>query len=100
MPVQTSADLSHIVSRLRAIPAVVDQTISLMRAGTTEKMTPPRLVLRDLPGQVMAQVVDDPLKSPMLAAFVKRPSGVPESAWPGLVEQASSAYRQSVAVAF
>jgi uncharacterized protein (DUF885 family) len=100
MPGQTPADLANIVSRLRAIPAVVDQTIALMREGVTEKMTPPRIVLRDLPGQVMAQVVDDPLKSPMLAAFVTRPGGVPESAWPGLVEQATSAYRQNVAVAF
>jgi uncharacterized protein (DUF885 family) len=100
MPAETSADLSNIVSRLRGVPAVVDQTIALMREGITGKMTPPRLVLRDLPAQVLAQVVDDPLKSPMLAAFVKRPAGVAEGAWPGLVEQASSAYRQNVAVAF
>ncbi|MEO6223033.1 MAG: DUF885 domain-containing protein, partial [Vicinamibacterales bacterium] len=100
MPAQTPADLSNIVSRLRAIPAVVDQTIALMREGVTEKMTPPRVVLRDLPDQVLVQVVDDPLKSPILAAFVKRPAGVSESAWPGLVEQATSAYRQNVAVAF
>ena len=100
MRAQTEADLSNIVSRLRAIPAVVEQTIALMREGIVEKMTPPRIVLRDLPGQVLAQVVDDPLTSPLLAAFVKRPVGVPELAWPGLVEQATSAYRQNVAVAF
>lgn len=99
MPGETAAHLSNIISRLRAIPAVVDQTVALMREGITEKMTPPRIVLRDLPGQVLAQVVDDPLKSPMLAAFVKRPAGVTESEWPGLVEQATSAYRQNVAVA-
>jgi len=100
MPTQSSADLSNIVTRLRGIPAVVDQTIALMRQGIVEKMTPPRIVLRDLPGQVLAQVVDEPLSSPMLAAFVTRPSGVPESEWPGLVEQATAAYRQQVAVAF
>lgn len=100
MPTRTAADLSNIVSRLRAIPALVDQTIALMREGIAENMTPPRLILRDLPGQVLAQAVDDPLKSPILAAFVKRPAGVPESAWPALVEQATSVYRQNVAVAF
>lgn len=100
MPAQTPADLSNIIMRLRGIPAVVDQTVALMREGIGEKMTPPRLVLRDLPGQVLAQVVDDPLKSPMLAAFVKRPVGVPEGEWTGLVDQATSAYRQQVAVAF
>jgi len=100
MPAETPAHLNNIVTRLRGIPSVVDETIALMRQGIIEKMTPPRIVLRDLPGQVMAQVVDDPLESPMLAAFVKRPAGVSEGAWPGLVEQATSAYRQNVAVAF
>ncbi len=100
MPAATEGDLSRILERLRAIPALIDQTIALMREGITEKMTPPRIVLRDLPGQVQAQVVDDPLMSPMLAAFVKRPAGVAEDAWPGLVEQATSAYRRNVAVAF
>jgi uncharacterized protein (DUF885 family) len=100
MPGNTSAELKNIVTRLRAIPAVVDQTIALMREGITEKMTPPRIVLRDLPGQVQAQIVDDPLKSPMLAAFVKRPSGISEGERLALVDQASAAYRQNVAVAF
>jgi uncharacterized protein (DUF885 family) len=100
MPGNTAGDLTNIITRLRAIPAVVDQTIALMREGVTEKMTPPRVVLRDLPGQVQAQIVDDPLKSPMLAAFTKRPAGVPEGDWPGLVDQAVTTYRQSVAVAF
>jgi len=100
MPTATAGDLRQIIERLRAIPALVDQTIALMREGVAEKMTPPRIVLRDLPGQVLAQVVDQPLSSPMLAAFVTRPSGVPESDWPGLVEQATAAYRQQAAVAF
>lgn len=100
MPGNTAAELTNIITRLRAIPAVVDQTIALMREGVAEKMTPPRIVLRDLPGQVQAQIVDDPLKSPMLAAFTRRPAGVSEGDWPGLVDQASAAYRQNVAVAF
>jgi uncharacterized protein (DUF885 family) len=100
MPGATAEQLSQIVSRLRAIPPVVDQTIALMRQGVAGKMTPPRIALRDLPGQFLSQVVDDPLKSPMLAAFTARPSGVPESEWSGLVEQATTAYRQQVATAF
>jgi uncharacterized protein (DUF885 family) len=100
MPTANPSDLAHIISRLRAIPPVVDQTIVLMRQGLADRMTPPRIALRDLPGQVLAQVVADPLASPMLAAFTKRPSGVPESEWPALVDQATTAYRQQVAPAF
>lgn len=100
MPADTPADLANIVSRLRAIPTVVDQTITLMRQGIADKLTPPRIALRDLPGQILAQVVDDPLASPMLAAFTTRPPGVPEREWPALVDQATTAYRQQVATAF
>ncbi len=100
MPAATPGDLRNIVSRLRGIPSLVDQTIGLMRQGVVEKMTPPRIALRDVPGQVLAQVVDDPLTSPMLAAFVQRPAGVPEGEWPALVDEATAAYRQQVAPAF
>ncbi len=100
MPAATPAELANIVSRLRAIPTVVDQTIALMQQGLADGMTPPRIAIRDLPGQVLAQVVDDPGASPMLAAFVSRPSGVPEAEWAPLVEQATTAYRQQVAPAF
>ncbi len=100
MPGATAVELGHIVSRLRAIPAVVDQAIGLMRQGVGERMTPPRIALRDVPGQVAAQVVDEPLTSPMLAAFVRRPAGVPEADWAPLVDQAMTAYRDQVATAF
>lgn len=100
MPAATSSDLAHIIARLRAISPVVDQTIALMRQGMADEMTPPRIALRDLPAQVMAQVIADPLASPMLAAFTKRPAGVPEAEWPTLVDQATAAYRQQVATAF
>jgi len=100
MPVATSADLANIIARLGAIPAVVDQTVALMREGIVEKMTPPRIAMRDVPGQVQAQVVDDPLTSPMLAAFGRRPDAVSEAEWTSLVGQATAAYREKVAPAF
>ena len=100
MPAATASDLAHIISRLRAIPTVVDQTIALMRQGLADKMTPPRIAVRDLPGQVLAHVVADPLASPLLAAFTTRPPGVPEPEWPALVDQATTAYRQQAATAF
>jgi uncharacterized protein (DUF885 family) len=66
----------------------------------SEKITPPRIALRDLPGQVMAQIVDDPLQSPLLAGVTKRPSTVAEGEWTAAGEQAMEAYRQQVAPAF
>jgi uncharacterized protein (DUF885 family) len=100
MPAATTDDLRMILMRVRAIPALVDQTIALMREGIVEKMTPPRAMLRDLPGQVLAQVVDDPLKSPLLAAFVKKPPALNDDEWSVASELANTYYRQNAAVAF
>jgi uncharacterized protein (DUF885 family) len=71
-----------------------------MEKGLAQKWTPPKITLRDVPGQVEAQVVADPLKSPMLAAFAAFPASIPESDRPALVGRASDAYKQAVAPAF
>ena len=47
-----------------------------MRAG----MTPPRITFRDVPGQVQAQIVADPLASPLLEAFQKLAAAIAEAA--------------------
>lgn len=100
MPTRTATDLEHIVSRLRGIPALVDQTIALMRDGLADNLTPPQIALRDLPGQVAAQIVDAPLNSPLLAAFASQPSGVSEADWAPLVTAATTTYTQAVAPSF
>ena len=79
MPAATVADYEDIVSRLRSVGPLVDQTIALMERGVAAGLTPPRITLRDLPAQVSAQLVDDPLKSPMLEAFRSVPASIPEA---------------------
>jgi uncharacterized protein (DUF885 family) len=76
MPVSTLTDYENIVARLRSAPDLIDQTIALMREGMAQQMTPPRITFRDVPAQVEAQMVDDPMKSPLLAAFAKMPASV------------------------
>jgi uncharacterized protein (DUF885 family) len=100
MPARNTTDLGHIVARLQAIPTLIEQTIALMEGGLADGLTPPRIALRDLPGQVAAQVVADPLTSPMLAAFVSRPSAISEADWAPLVQQATTTYATQVAPAF
>jgi uncharacterized protein (DUF885 family) len=100
MPTATRDDYENILSRLEGVDAVVDQTIALMRRGLAAGMTPPAVTLRDVPGQVLAQISDDPLKSPMLAAFVAWPASIPEVNRPGLTARATTAYQQHVAPAF
>jgi uncharacterized protein (DUF885 family) len=100
MPTATRDDYENIVSRLEGVGAVVDQTIALMRRGLAAGMTPPAVTLRDVPDQVKAQIGDDPLKSPMLAAFAAWPAAIPEADRATLTRRATTAYAQRVVPAF
>jgi uncharacterized protein (DUF885 family) len=74
MPTATEADYDAILSRLRATPALIDQTIALMKEGLRRGITPPKITVRDIPAQTAALLVDDPAKSPFLAAFRSMPA--------------------------
>jgi uncharacterized protein (DUF885 family) len=103
MPTDTRQDYENIVSRLNGIGPLVDQTIALMEQGLAAGVTPPRITMRDVPDQVQAQIVDDPLKSPMLAALAPSaawPAAVPEDQRADLRARASAAYRDGAAPAF
>ena len=54
MPAATVKDYTDIIARLRALPAVVDQTIALLDSGTKRGVTPPRITLRDVPAHMVA----------------------------------------------
>jgi uncharacterized protein (DUF885 family) len=100
MPAATVADYENIVARLRSTPALIDQTISLMREGLAQVMTPPQVTFRDVPDQVRAQIVDDPMKSPLLEAFTRWPASIGASDRARLTKDALAAYAESVRPAF
>jgi uncharacterized protein (DUF885 family) len=92
MPSATVADYEAIVARLRAAPALIDQTIALMQLAAGQGLTPPRIALRDVPGQVQAQIVSDPLASPMLSAFRNWPAGIAQADRDRLTQAAAAAF--------
>jgi uncharacterized protein (DUF885 family) len=100
MPTATRADYDNIVARLETVAPLVDQTMALMRQGIAAGMTPPRITMRDVPAQVQAQLVGDPLDSPLLAAFASFPASIPPGDRSALTERATAAYRSQVAPAF
>ena len=79
MPAQTVKDYTDMIARLRALPAVVDQTIALLDSGLKLGVTPPRITLRDVPSQVRDLITEDPVKSALLAPFTNFPVGMAES---------------------
>jgi uncharacterized protein (DUF885 family) len=100
MPHATREDYENIMARLQAVGPLVDQTIALMEHGLAAGLTPPKIVLRDVPDQVSAQIVEDPLENAMLAAFTEWPAAIPEADRADLTRRATDVYRQSVVPAF
>jgi uncharacterized protein (DUF885 family) len=100
MPAAAVHDYENLIARLEKVPALVDQTIVLMRDGLAQGMTPPQVTFRDVPRQVEAQIVANPLESPLLEAFTKWPSSVPEVDRTRLTRAAVAAYTEAVRPAF
>ena len=100
MPAATTADYENIVARLQVAPALIDQTIALMREGLSQGMTPPQITFRDVPRQIQAQIVDDPVKSPLLEPFSTWPAAVPAADRARLTKAAAGAYANLVRPAF
>src|SRR5258708_20338852 len=73
MPAKTARDYQDILARLRGIPTRIAQTQALLERGLAAGVTQPRVVLRDVPAQLEAQIPPDPLQSPLLKVFPKHP---------------------------
>ncbi|HEY3045704.1 MAG TPA: DUF885 domain-containing protein, partial [Vicinamibacterales bacterium] len=100
MPTATLEDYENIVSRLEGIAPLVDQTIALMDQGLAAGLTPPQITMRDVPGQIEAQIVDNPLKSPLLEAFTTWPASISQQDRANLTSRAAAAYLQLVTPRF
>src|SRR5206468_8896349 len=70
------------------------------RNSTTIGSTPPRITFHEVPGQVMAQIFDDPMKSPLLEAFSKMPASISEADQTNLKNRAARTYKEAVVPAF
>jgi uncharacterized protein (DUF885 family) len=85
-----------VLSRLREIPTLVDQMIARLEKGLAAGVTPPRITLRDVPGQVQALIVDDPMTSPMLTAFKEMPRTIPADERERMTREAVRAYQERI----
>ena len=100
MPAATAPQYENILSRLRAVPEIVDQVIALLERGLAQGVTPPRITLRGVPAQVQGQIVNDPMTSPLLEAFTKWPTAVTGADRERLRTAAVDAYQTRVRPAF
>jgi len=79
MPLFKIGDCGDILARLKATPGWFDQTVDLMNEGLKQGVTPPGPILRDVPQQILNQIVENPADSPVLNIINKFPSTITES---------------------
>jgi uncharacterized protein (DUF885 family) len=98
MPTRTVADYEDIVARLRAVPRLVDGLIETLGADLHAGVTLPRIVLRDVPGQIRALAADDST-SPLLEPFGRMPPDLPAPERARLRQAGASAVHDAAAPA-
>ena len=94
------AQLGQQLARLKALPAVVDNVIALLEEGLARGVTPPQITLREVPTQVLNQIPEEPLKSPLLASFATLPATVSGEQGLELRAAAAKTYTTEVRPAF
>ncbi len=100
MPTSTVKQYENIVARLEALPTYIIQSIESMKRGLARGLTPPRITLRNVPEQIQAQMVDDPMASPLLRPFKKFPNSIPEAERERLTATAKRVYIEGIRPAY
>jgi uncharacterized protein (DUF885 family) len=100
LPFSTVAHYRQWLSRLAALPQLVDQVIGLMREGVKAGQVPPRVLMQRVPAQLAAQVVADPQASPFYRPFKRMPEGIGAADRAALQAQAQAVLREQVVPAY
>ena len=94
MPSARLSDYENILTRLRGLPAFMDQAIALMDDQLAAGLAQPVVVVDLMLDQVSSQAATPALSSPLLAAFSTFPVSMPVSAQRRLRASAIAAYQQ------
>ena len=92
MPTRTVRDGENIVSRLRAVPAYVDQNIAVMNEAIASGWTQPKVVVDLVIEQLTKQVAQDAATTPLLEFLKKMPANIPEAERARLSKEATDAF--------
>ena len=74
---ETAKDYEDWIARLRAFPAMMDQTIALMREGARVRMIHPRVIMERIPAQIDKQITAAADDSPFFKPFKNFPASLP-----------------------
>jgi uncharacterized protein (DUF885 family) len=94
MGTSTPKECDDVLSRLRGLPELVDQTIELLARGTAMGVTQPAVCLREVPAQIAAHLSADASRNPLLAAVANAPDAVRSEAAAIVAEHCVPAYER------
>jgi uncharacterized protein (DUF885 family) len=97
---ETLKDYEDWLTRLRAFPGVMDQTIALEREAILERMVHPKVIMQRLPGQIDKQIVTDPTQSGFYKPFLNFPKEISAADQQRLEAAAREAVEQQIVPAF
>lgn len=93
-------DYRDWLARMDALPQLIGQTTALLREGAAAGNTPPRVLMERIPGQIQAQIVEDPAASPFYKPFNKFPDSIPPAERAALQAQAKQAITTKIVPAY
>ncbi|HEY9284256.1 MAG TPA: DUF885 domain-containing protein [Pyrinomonadaceae bacterium] len=76
---ETVKDYEDWLARLRAFPAMMDQTIALMREGARVRMIHPRVIMERIPAQIDKQITAAAADSPFFKPFKNFPASISQA---------------------
>jgi uncharacterized protein (DUF885 family) len=76
MGTSSPKECDDVLSRLRRLPDVVDQTIELLERGVAAGVTQPAVCVRDVPSQIAGYLHADPATNPLLTAVADGPDSL------------------------
>lgn len=100
MPGFSVDDYEAILSRMEGLPALIDQTMALMRKGLEQGITPAGVTLAGVPGQVEGQIQSEPEGNPFLIPFASIPEHLGNAVRERLSSRAREIYDSQVRPSF
>jgi prolyl oligopeptidase len=100
LPFATGKDYADWIARLRALPALLDQNIALLREGIRAGIVHPQVIIQRVPAQVEKQFAGKPEESLFYQVFRDLPADIPEAERARLRKEAQQAIGEQVLPAY
>ncbi len=100
LTLNTIRDYENYIARLNAFRLYTQQYIELMRTGIKEGMTPPKIILEEIPQSLESLIAEDINDSKLFEPFKKYPQIFSQAEQERLSETGREAIKQSVRPAY